>query len=146
MELDYEPTVADRSVAQRKLMVEANRRPPDVVDVSRAVTAGQGGVAVTAGRRAPQWPPTAVAAPGPRPGGEPTTHPTIHCCTSSRWHNRRSQPRHRRRSGRSHILCSPDQGVWGDPRRHIEARDAIADQQLRGVCSELEISGLACWI
>ena len=42
--------------AQRKLLLEANRRPPSLVDVSRAVTAGQGGVAVTAGRRAPQCP------------------------------------------------------------------------------------------
>jgi hypothetical protein len=42
--------------AQRKLLLEANRRPPSLVDVSRAVTAGQGGVAVTAGRRALQCP------------------------------------------------------------------------------------------
>jgi hypothetical protein len=39
MELDYEPTVADRRAAQRTLLPEANRRPPSLVDVSRAVTA-----------------------------------------------------------------------------------------------------------
>jgi len=52
---------------QRKLLLEANRRPPSVVDVNRAVTAGQGrrrgdkraGVRVCA----------AVAAAGPCPGG-----------------------------------------------------------------------------
>jgi hypothetical protein len=113
MELDYEPTVADRSVAQRKLMVEANRRPPDVVDVSRAVTAGQGGVAVTAGRRAPQWPPTAVAAPGPRPGG-----------TSYQWPDLRR--------------CQP---VPTDTPRLLDPpRGAIAEQQLRATCSRLEFS------
>jgi hypothetical protein len=50
------PGCVPTRAAQRKLLLEANRRPPSLVDVSRAVTAGQGGVAVTAGRRAPQCP------------------------------------------------------------------------------------------
>ena len=41
---------------KRKLLLEANHRPPSLVDVRRGVTAGQGGVAVIAGRRAPQCP------------------------------------------------------------------------------------------
>jgi hypothetical protein len=52
-----------RRAAQRTLLLEANRRPPSLVDVSRAVTAGQGGVAVTAGWRAPQWLPPQLLHP-----------------------------------------------------------------------------------
>jgi hypothetical protein len=43
-----------RRAAQRKLLLEANRRPPSLVDVSRAVTATSGRRAVTAGRCVPQ--------------------------------------------------------------------------------------------
>jgi hypothetical protein len=63
-----------RPAAPRKLLLEANRRPPSLVDVSRAVTAGQGGVAVTSGPACASVscaavPPTAAAAaPGPCPG------------------------------------------------------------------------------
>jgi hypothetical protein len=38
-----------RRAAQRKLLLKANRRPPSLVDVSRAVTATSGRRAVTAG-------------------------------------------------------------------------------------------------
>ena len=54
--------MADRRAAQRKLLLETNRGPPSLVDVSRAVTVGLGGAAVTAGWRAPQC-------PGPLPRG-----------------------------------------------------------------------------
>ena len=50
------PMWCDRRDTQRKLLLEANRWPPSLVDVVGAVTAGQGGVAVTAGWRAPQCP------------------------------------------------------------------------------------------
>ena len=39
---------------RRKLPRSANRKSPFLVDVSRGVIAGQGGIAVTAGRRARQ--------------------------------------------------------------------------------------------
>jgi hypothetical protein len=43
-----------RPSVQRKLLRKANRRPPSLVDVSRAVTATSGRRAVTAGRCVPQ--------------------------------------------------------------------------------------------
>ena len=63
--------------------LEVNRRPPSLVEEVGAVTAGQGGVAVTAGRRAPQCPCaavaaySAVAAPGPRPWGSQWRDPRL---------------------------------------------------------------------
>ena len=55
--------MADRRAAERKLLLETNRGPPSLVDVSRAVTVGLGGAAVTAGRRAPKCPPPRVLHP-----------------------------------------------------------------------------------
>ena len=66
----------------RKRDQSANRRPPSLVDVSRAVTVGQGGRRGDSGPACASVSFAAVAAPGPRPG-----------CTSSQWPDlRRRQP------------------------------------------------------
>ena len=70
-ELDYEPTVADRRAAQRKLLLEANRGPPSLVDVSRAVTVGLERRRGDSGLACASVSSAAVAAPGPRPGPLP---------------------------------------------------------------------------
>ena len=104
MELDYEPTVADRRVAQGTLQLEANRRPPSLVDVGRAVTAGQGGAAVTAGRRASQWPPPQLLHPARALGVRHIS--ALTCDDASRY-------------------------PPGTPRLLDPSRDAIAGQHLR---------------
>ena len=55
-------------------------------------------------------------------------------------HNRRSQPQYSCRSGRSHILYAPDQGVWGNPPGYATARYCIAVLTMPARCPEVEIA------
>jgi hypothetical protein len=108
MEPDYEPTVADHRAAQTKSLLEANRRPPSLVEVSRAVTA-----AALGRRRGDSGPacasvaPHRSCAPGPRPG--------VRHISGLTWDDASRYP--------------PD-----TPRLLDLPRSAIALHQLRGLC------------